>query len=113
MDTQLKQRLARTERPADREPAPARARQIVVLKVLVAFAFAVLIPSPFGGWPPISLLLWGLVGDPQSGMETLGSIGGGAGLLAIYTAALFGVATLATRGVAIILRALGTAKDTP
>jgi len=84
--------------------APEQARRVAILKVLVGFGVAVLIPSPFGGWPPISLLLWGLFGDPQSGMETLEFIGGGGILLAFYTAVVFLVWTLATRWVLAILR---------
>jgi hypothetical protein len=79
-------------------PMRSQGSQLIVLKVCIAFAFAVLIPSPFGGWPPISLLLWGLMGDPQSGTQAIAFMFGGAGLLAAYTSILFVTITLTWRG---------------
>ena len=59
-------------------------------KALVALTLAALLPSPRGYWPPLTLILWGLIGDPLSLLEAAASVAGGAALLALYTAAIFG-----------------------
>jgi hypothetical protein len=76
-------------------------------KALVALTLAALLPSPPGYWPPLTLILWGLLGNPRSLLEATASVAGGAALLAVYTAAIFGglaalqwVASRAMRGIA-------------
>jgi hypothetical protein len=65
--------------------APSRLRYMRRAWWAVAAFTALFIPSPFGMMPPLSLLLWGLVGDPRGFIEALASVAAGAGLLAIYT----------------------------
>lgn len=58
-------------------------------KALVALTVALLLPSPLGYWAPLTVILWGLVGDPRSRSEAAASAFGGAALIALYTAAIF------------------------
>jgi hypothetical protein len=58
---------------------------------LVALTIAAMVPSPLGYWPPLTLVLWGLVGDPRSPIEAATSIMGGAALLGLYTAVIFAI----------------------
>jgi hypothetical protein len=59
-------------------------------KALVALTLAALLPSPPGYWSPLTLILWGLIGDPRSFLEATASVAGGAALLAAYAAVIFG-----------------------
>ena len=60
-------------------------------KALVALTVAAFLPSPLGYWPPLSLILWGLVGDPRSLFEAAAFILGGTALLGAYTAIVFAI----------------------
>lgn len=74
-----------------------RDRQLWWLKVLIALFLAVQIPSPRGWWRPVSLILWGLAGDPDSRMQAVGLILVGVSLLAIYTSIGYWLLTLLER----------------
>lgn len=64
------------------------------LKAVLAIGLALLAPSPYGIWSPMSLILWALVGDPASTGDALASLSVGACLLVAYAAAAYGVVSL-------------------
>ena len=76
------------------------------LKAWSAAAIAVVLPAPFGYWRPISLILWGLVGDPRSWLEALESILAGVALGGAYWLVILGLLTGCERAALRAMRAM-------
>ena len=68
-------------------------------KVRVAFAamLAFMVPAPRGYWPPESIILWSLIGDPQSAAECVGGLVLGTVWLGAYGVAFYALITLGVR----------------
>jgi hypothetical protein len=60
-----------------------------LLKALLSVGMAAYLPAPWMRWSPLSLLLWGLIGDPASIQEAVASAALGGTLLVTYAAAIY------------------------
>ena len=82
-------------RPAE---ASARVRRARWARLAAAVLLATALPSPAGWWPPISLILWALIGDPRSTTDAFGSLFLGLCLLAAYATVIFWLLRLVELG---------------
>jgi hypothetical protein len=77
-----------------------RRRFVLLLSLLIAGWF----PSPVGSWMPISILLWGLVGDPNGFWDAARCVLFGGGMLAAYAAIVFMALRYALKAVGVAVK---------
>jgi hypothetical protein len=58
---------------------------------------AFMVPAPRGLWPPESIILWSLIGDPQSNLERFGGLLVGVLWLGAYGGVFYALITASLR----------------
>ena len=98
-------RSVKAEHQRARSELPSRPTLKEGWPLLALLSFlALFVPTPFGGWPPVSIILWGLVGDPPSSLVGLGYAIGGVAVCATYALTAYGSLAIGIPFLARLLR---------